>query len=188
MSEIIENPFGAPVESNKRKLKKFLFALSGELGLYNPYKSDDMVRSYNYCKEELGTDFDKYLETVRRYIGRQEASREEGHVAINVLTDIFTKFPQIIAQLKREGHWSDYPMPSGWSVDPQLELPVHSGYRHISMDAKGGITYVHKDVEDSLPPLYVVYNKKKKAIISITNLLTGELEWKASASNKPKGK
>lgn len=181
--EVTENPFGAPVQSSKQKLKKFLFALSGEMGLYNPYNTDTLVKSYNYCRDELGEDFEHYLETVRKHIKRQEPSKEESKVAINYLTDVFTKFPQIIAQLKREGKWGG-DAPDGWSVD-EFGLPCHPDYRFISKSPYG-YTYVHKDASNNLPPLNVVYNKDSKVFKSIENLETGEVLWtgKSTTQNK----
>lgn len=172
--EIVENPFGAPVKSNKQKLRKFLLALTRDMGLYAPYNTDNLIRSYNYCKEELGDEFDNYLEKCRKYIRKQEANKEKGHVAINYLTDVFTKFAQIKAQLVREGKWQNN-YPDGWSID-EYGLPCHPDYRFISQ-SPFGYTFVHKDVENDLPPLNVVYNKDKKTFKSIENLKTGEMLW-----------
>lgn len=172
--EVIENPFGAPVKSKKQQLKKFLFVLTKEMGLYNPYNTDTLVKAYNYCKDELGGEFDKYLSSVRKHIRKQDADKEKGRVAINYLTDVFTKFAQIITQLKREGHWDgDYP--DGWSID-NFGLPCHPDYRFISQSANG-YTYVHVDVNNDLPPLNVVYNKDSKRIKRIENLATREVIW-----------
>lgn len=172
--EIVENPFGAPVQSNKQKLKKFLLSVTREMGLYVPYNTDHLIRSYNYCKNEMGEDFDYYFSRVRKNIRRQEPSKEQGHVAINYLTDVFTKFAQIKTQLEREGKWhNDYP--DGWSVDDH-GMPCHPDYRFIS-ESPFGLTYVHIDVSDDLPPLNVVYNRESKVFKSIENLLTGEIVW-----------
>lgn len=171
--EVIENPFGKPVQSNKQKLKKFLLAVTREMGLYNPYKTDDLVRAYHYCKDEMGDEFEKYFSTVRKHIRLQEADKEKGRVAINYLTDVFTKFAQIRTQLKREGKWND--SPDGWYVD-EFGLPSHADYRFISQ-VGAEYTFVHKDVENSLPPLKVVYNKDSKQIRRIENLTTGEIIW-----------
>ena len=181
--DIVENPFGAPVESNKIKLRKFLLAVTKEMGLYAPYKVDDLIRGYNYCKEQLGDEFQEYLDTVRKHIRRQEASKEKGHVAVNYLTDVFTKFAQIKAQLMREGKWhSEYP--DGWSVD-EYGLPCHPDYRFISQ-SPFGYTFVHKDVSNKLPPLNVVYNKDSKVFKSIENLETGEIIWTGKSIGQSK--
>lgn len=175
--EVVQNPFGEAPKSKKSGLKKFLFAVSKEMGLYAPYNSDTLIKTYNYCKEQLGDDFEYYLETVKANITRQEPSKEEGKVAINFLTDVFTKFPQIIQQLEREGKWHSG-MPAGWSVD-KYGLPCHPDYRLISQSSLG-YTFVHKDVSNSLPPLLVVYNKDKKAFKRIENLKTRDIIWKES--------
>ena len=178
---IVENPFGTPIKSNKQKLKKFLFALSNDLGLYVPYNSDTMVKSYNYCKEQLGDEFEDYLSMVKQHVRKQEADKDKAHVAINYLTDVFTKFAQIIAQLKREGKWHSE-FPDGWSID-EYGLPCHPDYRFISQSPLG-YTFVHKDVENNLPPLNVVYNKDKKVFSSIENLETGEIIWSGESSGQ----
>lgn len=171
--EVVENPFGQPVQSKKQKTKKFLLAVTRDMGLYNPYKTDDLVRAYNYCKDELGDEFEEYFSTVRKHIRLQEADKEKGRVAINYLTDVFTKFAQIKAQLKREGKWGD--VPDGWYID-EFDLPSHADYRFISQYG-AEYTFVHKDVENPLPPLKVVYNKDKKQFRRIENLTTGEILW-----------
>lgn len=177
MPKVIENPFGEPEVSKKTKLKKFLFAVSNEMGLYAPYNSDTMIKAYNYCKEQLGDEFEYYFKIVREHISRQEPSKEDGKVAINFLTDVFTKFPQIINQLTRAGLWHSG-CPDGWSVD-KYGLPCHPDYRLISQSSLG-YTFVHKDVSNSLPPLLVVYNKDKKAFKRIENLKTRDIIWKES--------
>lgn len=181
--DIVENPFGAPAQSNKQKLRKFLLVVTKEMGLYAPYNTDNLIRGYNYCKEELGDEFDNYLEKCRKYIRHQEADKDKGHVAINYLTDVFTKFAQIKAQLKREGKWhNEYP--DGWSVD-EYGLPCHPDYRFISQ-SPFGYTFVHKNVDDNLPPLNVVYNKDSKAFKSIENLETGEILWSGESTGQSK--
>lgn len=180
---VVSNPFGQPIQSNKQKLKKFLFAVTREMGLYDPYNSDHLVKAYNYCKEQLGDDFEPYLKAVRTHIRRQEPSREGGKVAINYLSDVFTKFPQIINQLKREGKWVNVG-PDGWTID-EYGLPNHPDYRLIS-DGALGMTFVHRNVEDSLPPLMVVYNKDKKVISKVENLVTGEVLWSGKNINANK--
>lgn len=172
---IVENPFGAPVVSQKQKLKKFLFVITKEMGLYTPYNTDQLVKAYNYCREQLGDEFEQYLKAVRKNIRRQEPSKEGGKVAINYLTDVFTKFPQIIRQLKAEGHWGESAFPDGWALD-QYGLPHHPDYRLISTGALG-YTYVHNDANNDLPPLLVVYDKNKKVLSKIENLKTGEVLW-----------
>ena len=178
--EVIENPFGAPVQSKKQRLKKFLLAVTREMGLYNPYKTDDLIRAYNYCKDEMGEEFEKYFSTVRKHIRLQEASKDNGRVAINYLTDVFTKFAQIKAQLKREGKWEA--CPDDWEID-EFGLPCHPEYRLISQNPDG-YTYVHKDVSNNLPPLNVVYNKDSKQIRRIENLATGEILWSGENSEQ----
>lgn len=179
--EVIENPFGAPVESNKRKLKKFLLAVTKEMGLYAPYNTDNLIRGYNYCKGEMGDEFNEYLDRVRKYIRKQEPSKEKGHVAINYLTDVFEKFPQIKSQLQREGKWhSEYP--DGWEID-EYGLPCHPDYRLISQSPTGS-TYVHRDVSNNLPPLNVVYNKDSKTFVSIENIETGEILWNGKSTGR----
>lgn len=177
--EIVQDPFGTPIKSKKSGLKKFLFALSKDMNLYSPYNSDTLVKSYNYCKEQLGEDFDYYLETVKKYITKQKPEKEKGHVAINFLTDVFTKFPQIIQQLEREGKWHSG-MPSGWSVD-DFGIPKNTKYRFVSQSALG-YTFVGQDPKENLPPIIVVYNKEQKSFKRIENLQTGEVLWKEKKS------
>lgn len=178
---VVRNPFGAPVESDKRKLKKFLFAVTKEMGLYNPYNTDTLVKTYNYCREEMGDEFNYYLDTVRKYIRLQEPSKEDGKVAINYLTDVFTKFAQIKAQLMREGKWHSN-MPDGWGID-EFGLPCHADYRLIGQ-CGAEYTYVHCDVENQLPPLKVIYNSNSKTITRIENLKTREVIWSGKSTGQ----
>lgn len=179
---VVENPFGAPVKSNKQRLKKFLLVVSREMGLFVPYNTDNLVRAYNYCKDEMGDDFEHYLEMARKYVRKQEPQKEGGKVAINYLTDVFTKFPQIVRQLKAEGHWVKGNLPDGWGVD-DYGLPCHPDYRLISQSALG-YTFVHKDVENNLPPLIVVYNKDSREFKRIENLQTGEIVWSGESTGQ----
>ena len=177
--EVVQNPFGEAPKSKKSGLKKFLFAVSKEMGLYAPYNSDTLIKTYNYCKEQLGDDFEYYLETVKANITRQEPSKEEGKVAINFLTDVFTKSPQIIQQLEREGKWHSG-MPVGWSID-NFGVPKNNKDRFVSQSALG-YTFIGQNPEENLPPIIVVYNKEKKSFKRIENLQTGEVIWKENKS------
>lgn len=181
--QVTENPFGKPIQSNKQKLKKFLFVVTKEMELYTPYNTDNLIKAYNYCKDELGDEFEYYLDTVRKHIRRQEPSREEGKVAINYLTDVFTKFAQIIGQLKRAGVWHSG-VPEGWGVD-SFGLPCHPSYRFIS-NIGAEYTFVHNDVNDDLPPLKVVYNKDRKQFRCIENLTTREVIWSGKNTGQSK--
>lgn len=173
---VVMNPFGEPKGVNgNSQLKKFLFAVSKEMGLYPCYNSDNMVKSYKYCREALGDEFNNYFDLVRKNLTRQEAEYQKGRVAINYITDVFTKFPQIIQQLKKEGKWSDGNRPDGWSVD-EYGNPCHKMYRLVSQGVLG-YTFSSKDETSKLPPLIVVYNKESKEFKRVENLETGEVLW-----------
>ena len=92
---------------------------------------------------------------------------------------MFTKFPQIIQQLEREGKWHSG-MPVGWSID-NFGVPKNNKYRFVSQSALG-YTFVGQNPEENLPPIIVVYNKEKKSFKRIENLQTGEVIWKENKS------
>lgn len=172
--EIINNPFGTPKDSCIKCIKGFLAVMTREMGLYKAYNSDTLVKTYRYCKRELGDEFDNYVRAVRCHIRLQEADYKSGKVAIHYLTDVFTKFPQIIEQLKREGKW-DGEYPAGWSVD-STGAPFHKDYRLVARGLDG-FTYIGE--KSYLVPVTVVYNKDKNKFIKITNTKTGEVIWSA---------